>query len=63
MRSARSVSPEMRWSLGHRVRSQPVVEDGWIYAGTEDGLLVALDTGDRSLAGWPMWGGGAGRNG
>ena len=52
-----------RWSLGHRVRSQPVVEDGWIYAGTEDGLLVALDTGDRSLTGWPMWGGGAGRNG
>lgn len=52
-----------RWEVGAPVRSQPVVDDGWIYVGTDDGQLVALDSGDRGLTGWPMWGGGAGRNG
>jgi outer membrane protein assembly factor BamB len=45
------------------VRSQPVVEDGWVYVGTSDGKLVAIDTGDKSLTGWPMWGRDAARSG
>lgn len=50
-----------RHKVGSPVRSQPVVAGGWIYAGTEDGRLVAIDTRDASLTGWPMWGGGAAR--
>jgi outer membrane protein assembly factor BamB len=42
---------------------QPVMVDGWIYAGLEDGTLVAVDTGDAENDGWPMWGGGPGHNG
>ena len=51
------------FTVGAEVRSQPVVEGGWIYVGTEDGRLVAIDTGDHGLTGWPMWGGNAARTG
>jgi len=44
------------------IRSQPVAMNGWIYAGTEDGKLVAIDTGDGSITGWPFWGGDAQRS-
>jgi outer membrane protein assembly factor BamB len=43
------------------LRSQPAVHDGWIYLGTEDGRLIAIDTGVRTLTGWPTWGGDNGR--
>lgn len=43
------------------LRSQPAVQDGWIYLGTEDGRLIAIDTGVRTLTGWPTWGGDNGR--
>jgi len=49
--------------VGGPVRSQPVVDDGWIYVGTEDGKLVAIDTKDPTLTGWPTWGGNAQRTG
>jgi outer membrane protein assembly factor BamB len=52
-----------RYDVGAPVRSQPVAVDGWIYVGTEDGKLVAIDTGDRSLTGWTMWGADAARSG
>jgi outer membrane protein assembly factor BamB len=51
------------YEVGGPVRSQPVVADGWIYAGTEDGKLVAIDTRDPSITGWPTWGGNAQRTG
>ena len=44
------------WSAGGPIRSQPVVQDGWIYVGTDDGKLVGINTGDRKLTGWPTWG-------
>ena len=50
-------------AVGAPVRSQPVAVDGWIYVGTEDGRLVAIDTKDAALTGWPMWGGNAARTG
>jgi outer membrane protein assembly factor BamB len=50
-------------AVGAPVRSQPVVHDGWIYVGTENGRLVALATGDAALGGWPQWGGDATRRG
>ena len=49
--------------IGGPVRSQPVVDGGWIYVGTEDGKLVAIDTKDPSVTGWPTWGGNAQRTG
>ena len=45
------------YKTGAQVRSQPAVQDGWIYVGTEDGRLLAINTGDKSLTGWPTWGG------
>jgi hypothetical protein len=35
--------------------------NGWIYLGTEDGRLIALDTKVAALTGWPTWGGDTGR--
>lgn len=40
---------------GAPLRTQAVVDDGWIYAGTANGRIVAIDTGDRTLTGWPTW--------
>ena len=33
-----------RWTVGGPVRSQPVIEGGWIYVATENGRLVGIDT-------------------
>ncbi len=52
-----------RYKVGSPVRFQPVVVDGRIYVGTQDGKLVCLDTGDKRFTGWPMWGGNAERTG
>jgi outer membrane protein assembly factor BamB len=51
------------YAAGSPVRSQPVVDEGWIYVGTDDGKLVAIDTKDRTLTGWSTWGGNAQRTG
>jgi outer membrane protein assembly factor BamB len=52
-----------RWKVGGAIRSQPVVQDGWIYVGTDDGQLIAIDTHDASLTGWTQWGANAARTG
>jgi outer membrane protein assembly factor BamB len=52
-----------RYNVGSPIRAQPAVEDGFLYVGTTDGKLVAIDLGDRRLSGWPMWGGNAARTG
>ena len=52
-----------RHAVGHPVRSQPVIDAGWIYVGTDDGYLVGIDTGDPTLTGWAQWGGDAARTG
>lgn len=41
------------------IRFQPIVVDGLIYAGTQQGRMICIDTGDKKLTGWPMWGGNA----
>ncbi|HEY5950032.1 MAG TPA: PQQ-binding-like beta-propeller repeat protein [Kofleriaceae bacterium] len=51
------------FKVGSPVRSQPVVDEGWIYVGTADGKLVAIDTKDKTVTGWPTWGGNAQRSG
>ena len=60
---ALSFRAEHTWEVGGTVRAQPSVVDGWIYVGTEDGRLVAIDTGEATLTGWAMWGGNAARTG
>jgi outer membrane protein assembly factor BamB len=60
---ARTGALQKRYALGAPVRNQPVVEGGMLYAGTDDGKLVALDLGDPRFTGWPQWGGNAARTG
>jgi outer membrane protein assembly factor BamB len=43
--------------------SQPIAVDGWLYAGTKRGDLVAFDTGQPDLTGWEMLGGSPDRHG
>jgi Ca-activated chloride channel family protein len=45
------------YAIGHRVIAEPVIANGWIYAATADGYVVALEVGDRTLDGWHMFGG------
>ena len=47
------------WSfdIGHKVIAEPVIAKGWVYATTQDGLVVALAIGDPSVDGWHMFGG------
>ncbi len=56
---------KVRWAaeLGAPCHWQPVVNEGWVYAGLEDSSMVAFATGDPLDTGWPMWGGGCGHNG
>jgi hypothetical protein len=52
-----------RAEVGEEIRSQPAIDAGRIYVATAGGTLVCLDCGDRSMDGWPMWGGSPGHNG
>jgi outer membrane protein assembly factor BamB len=49
------------YAVAGRIRYQPVIQDGWIYVTTDDGKLIAVNTGDIILTGWNMWGGNAAR--
>ncbi|MBI2901790.1 MAG: PQQ-binding-like beta-propeller repeat protein [Planctomycetes bacterium] len=51
------------WEIGHPVRYAPTVEAGRVFVGTQDGLLVCVDTGDTRNSGWPQWGRDAQRTG
>lgn len=51
------------YKIGRPVRSQPIVVGGWIYVGTADGRVVAINSGKPALTGWAMWGGNAQRTG
>jgi outer membrane protein assembly factor BamB len=45
------------YTIKHPVRSQPAIVGGRIYAGTQDGRVVCINTGDPQLTGWYTWGG------
>jgi len=51
------------YDVGHRITTQPAMMDGWLYIGTFDGHLVAIDTGDPQVHGWSTYGGNARRTG
>lgn len=47
---------EKRYQLNVPIRFQPIVQDGKIFIGTQDGRLICVDTRDPKLTGWPTWG-------
>jgi outer membrane protein assembly factor BamB len=53
------------WSydIGHKVVAEPIVAQGWVYATTVDGYVIALNVADKSLDGWHMFGGNPQKNG
>lgn len=51
------------WETKSPTRFQAAVEGGRIYVGTQDGKLICIDTGDRTLTGWTHWGGNAAHTG
>ena len=44
------------FKVGSEVRSQPAIDGGRIYVGTNDGKIVCINTGDPRYTGWPTWG-------
>jgi outer membrane protein assembly factor BamB len=52
-----------RFHVGAPLRFQPTISDGRIYAGTQDGQVVCIDTGDKKLTGWSTWGGNSAHTG
>ena len=52
-----------RYPLKEEIRFQPALAAGRIFVGTTRGTLVCIATGDPSLDGWTMWGGGPRHNG
>jgi Ca-activated chloride channel family protein len=48
----------LRVATGEEIRFQPALVGGRIFVGSAAGTLVAIDSGDASLDGWTMWGGG-----
>ena len=50
-----------RYDVKESVRSQPIAMNGWIYVTTTNGKLIAINTKDSSISGWPALGGDFGR--
>ena len=60
---AKSGERRHAWKFNKSFIFQPAVMNGTIYVSTQDGWLIAINTGDKSLSGWSMWGGGPAHNG
>lgn len=45
------------YDTGKKIVAEPIVANGWVYATTVDGEVIALEVADESLDGWHMWGG------
>ncbi|MFW9845635.1 MAG: PQQ-binding-like beta-propeller repeat protein [Candidatus Thorarchaeota archaeon] len=54
---------EKRYRLNAPIRFQPIVQDGRIFTGTQDGQVICINTRDPELTGWPTWGRDAARTG
>ena len=50
-----------KYDTGGVIRYQPIVWEGWIYVTTTNSRMHAINTGNKDLTGWPMWGGDAAR--
>ncbi|MES2836945.1 MAG: PQQ-binding-like beta-propeller repeat protein [Bacteroidota bacterium] len=38
------------------VITEPIAHNGWIYSGSSSGKLFAINTNDKLITGWQMWG-------
>jgi Ca-activated chloride channel family protein len=56
---------DQRWrlELKEEIRFQPALSEGRLFVGTATGALYGIETGDETLDGWTMWGGGPAHNG
>ncbi|MFP6693463.1 MAG: PQQ-binding-like beta-propeller repeat protein, partial [Pirellulales bacterium] len=52
----KSGKTKKKHEIGAPMRFPPAVHNGRIYATTQDGRVVCINTGDRKLTGWPMSG-------
>ncbi len=50
-------------NVGAPIRFQPSLAKGKVYVGTTTGKLICIDTKDKELDNWVMWGGGPEHNG
>jgi len=53
---AKSGELEEKYSTGQPIRYQPIVAEGWIYATSTQGTLIAINTKNKKLDGWHTWG-------
>ena len=54
--------PRFLYKIAHPMAFQPALAQGSLYAGTNDGMLICLKTGDKDADGWYAWGGNAQHN-
>lgn len=59
--NAKTGLKEKTYVIKSPIRYQPVVSNGWIYVTTTNGQMAAINTKNKQLTGWPMWGGNAAR--
>jgi Ca-activated chloride channel homolog len=51
------------YAIGAPIRSQPAIDRGRLYVGTDDGQIVCVDTGNAAFTNWSTWGGNAAHTG
>jgi outer membrane protein assembly factor BamB len=51
------------YAIGAPIRSQPAIDRGRLYVGTDDGQIVCVDTGNVAFTNWSTWGGNAAHTG
>jgi Ca-activated chloride channel family protein len=51
------------YATGKPMAFQPALANGNVYAGTTDGMLICLKTGNKDADGWSAWGGNAAHTG
>jgi len=51
------------YPIGAPIRSQPAIDRGRLYVGTDDGQIVCVDTGNAAFTNWSTWGGNAAHTG
>lgn len=58
----RDGSVRFLYATGRPIAFQPALAEGRVFAGTVDGTLLCLETGDADADGWFAWGGNAQHN-
>ena len=51
------------YATGKPMAFQPALANGNVYAGTTEGMLICLKTGEKDADGWTAWGGNAAHTG